>query len=236
MLENTLADGVNSALGLVLAFGPVSHSECPAEFSGPVRAAIVAALRTAYAEADALYAPERGVGDRVHAIAVYDVVSMLFERDLALFPGVHFESRGQGPQLRIGDLRVRWNKAGRGDRGESIDTSFPRGSRIAAIMALENQQLALWPDRDGDYQRPLNWIICHLGNPRDSLRAVYLAAPIGADGERVTGWRTTVAIWNADDPGAEFPEAPPLGLPEAAPLPELEIALLEEAPGVDAAR
>lgn len=212
----------------------MSGQDCPPEFTGEVRARIVASLRSAYSEADALYAPERGLGDRVHAIAVYDVVSMLFERDLISLLGVEFVSRGQGPELRIGDLRVRWNKVGRGDGEYSIGTSFPRGSRAAALMALENQQLALWPDASNGTDRALNWIVCHLGNPRDGLRAVYLAAPIEADGDRVTGWRTAVPIWNADDADAEFPSAPIPGLPEAAPLPELEIALIDEAARVDA--
>jgi hypothetical protein len=212
----------------------MTGQDCPPEFTGEVRATIVACLRSAYTEADAVYAPERGLGDRVHGIAVYDVVSMLFERDLSSVAGVNFVSRGQGPELRIGDLRVRWNKVGRGDGEYSIGTSFPRGSRAAALMVLENQQLALWPNASNDTDRALNWIVCHLGNPRDGLRAVYLAAPIEADGDRVTGWRTAIAIWNADYPDAEFPSAPTPGLPEAAPLPELEIALIEETSSVDA--
>lgn len=211
----------------------MSRADCPPEFTADLRARVVAAIQKAYGEADAVYAPDRGLGDRVHAIAVYDVLCMLFEQELATLPAVSYESRGQGPILRIGDLRVRWNKVGRGETGQTIATSFPRGSRAAVMMALENQQMTLWGDVDG--VRPLNWIICHLGNPRDGLRAVYLAAPIEADGERVTGWRSAVAIWSADDPTAEFPEAPPVGLPEAAPLPELEIALLDEAVDVDAA-
>lgn len=211
--------------------GPV----CPPEFTSTLRTRITTALQAAYAEADNVYLPDRGLGDRVHAIAVYDVLCMLLERDVAGLPGVSFESRGQGPQLRIGDLRVRWNKVGRGEAGQTIDGSFPRGSRAAVFMALENQQMTIWSDASNDDFRPLNWIICHLGNPRDGLRAIYLAAPIEADGDRVTGWRSTVAIWSADDPAAEFPVAPPVGLPEPAPLPELEIALLGEAAGADAA-
>ncbi len=213
----------------------MSRADCPPEFTAPLRTRITAALQAAYAEADTVYAPDRGLGDRVHAIAVYDVLCMLLERDATGLPGVSFESRGQGPQLRVGDLRVRWNKVGRGEAGQTIAGSFPRGSRAAVFMALENQQMTLWSDPSNDDVRPLNWIICHLGNPRDGLRAIYLAAPIEADGERVTGWRLTVAIWSADDPAAEFPVAPPVGLPEAAPLPELEIALLDEAAGADAA-
>ena len=212
----------------------MSRADCPSEFTAPLRARITAALQAAYAEADSVYAPDRGLGDRVHAIAVYDVLCLLLERDTTELPGVLFESRGLGPQLRIGDLRVRWNKVGRGDAGQTIDGSFPRGSRAAILMALENKQMTLWSDPPDDDARPLNWIICHMGNPRDGLRAIYLAAPIEADGERVTGWRSTVAIWSADDPAVEFPVAPPVGLPEAAPLPDLEIALLDEA-GADAA-
>lgn len=211
----------------------MSRADCPPEFTAPLR--ITVALQAAYTEADNVYAPDRGLGDRVHDIAVYDVLCMLLERDLLGLPGVSFESRGQGPQLRVGDLRVRWNKVGRGEAGQTIDTSFPRGSRAAVFMALENQQMTLWSEPSEDDAHPSNWIICHLGNPRDGLRAIYLAAPIQADGERVTAWRSSVAIWSADDPGAEFPAAPPIGLPEAALLPDLEISLLDDSAGADAA-
>jgi hypothetical protein len=207
----------------------MSTTPCPPEFTRDIRATIISALQTAYAEADALYAPERGVGDRVHAIAVYDVVCMLFERDLAAQPNVTFVSHGRGPELRIGDLRVRWNKVGRGTEGNGIQSSFPRGSRAAVFMAIENKQMTIWSDDGSSENAQLtNWIAAHLGNPRDGLRAVYLAAPIEVDGERVTGWHTVVPIWSADDPTAEFPVAPTVGLPEPAPLPELEIGLIDD--------
>lgn len=103
------------------------------------------------------------------------------------------------------------------------------------MMAIENQQMTLWGD-EHDGGDPRNWIICHLGNPRDGLRAIYLAAPIESDGERVTGWRIAIPIWNAEDPQAEFPTAPPLGLPKPAPLPELDVALINEVADADAAR
>jgi hypothetical protein len=62
-----------------------------------------------------------------------------------------------------------------------------------------------------------------------------LAAPIEVEGERVTGWRTATAIWSAADPLAEFPAAPPLGLPQPSDLPDLEIELLDEERDADAA-
>lgn len=212
----------------------MDERSCPPEFTFAIRRQIVAAFRAAYAEADALYLPDRGVGDRVHAITVYDVATWHFERDLAEMDGVAFVSRGSGPELRVGDLRVRWNKVGRGEPGHSIGASFPRASRTAAEMAAANRQLTLWSNADG--VRPLNWIICHLGNPRDGLRAIYLAAPIEVDGERIVGWRSATPIWNADDPAAEFPAAPPLGLPESVRLPDLEISLLDEPQSANAPR
>lgn len=94
-------------------------------------------------------------------------------------------------------------------------------------MALENQTMPLWSD-DVDLGRPLNWFICHVGNPIDGLLAVYLASPINAEGERITGWHTTIAIWSAADPGSEFPALPPPGPPEPTPLPEWDISLIDE--------
>lgn len=199
---------------------------CPVEFTADLRALLIAALRRAYDEAAILYAPQRGIGDRVHAIAVYDAATFAIEQTASDLPHVSFVSRGQGPELWVDGFRLRWNKVGRGDRGESIGSSFPRGSRTAVEMALDNKQMTLWDDV-GDVT-PTNWILCHLGNPRDGLRAVYLAAPIEADGVRVSGWRNIVPIWSADDPTAEFPDAPSIGLPEAVELPELDIALLDE--------
>lgn len=213
----------------------MTESDVPAPFSAAVRAGIVSALQHAYDEAAAIYAPDRGLGDRLHGWAVYEVVTHLFERDLARVPGVFFSWRRQGPEIQVGSLRVRWNKVGRGEAGQDIQSSFPRGSRAAAIMAIENQQMRLWADPTNDSVEPTNWIICHLGNPRDGLRAVYLAAPIEVEGERVTGWRTATAIWSAADPLAEFPVAPPLGLPQPIALPELEIELLEEDRDAEAA-
>jgi hypothetical protein len=206
----------------------MTASVLPLAFNPAVRAGIVSALHQAYDEAAAIYAPDRGLGDRLHGWTVYEVLTHLFERDLAQIPGVYFARRRQGPEIDVGALRVRWNKVGRGEAGEDIQSSFPRGSRAAAFMAIANQQMRLWADPTDDSVEPTNWIICHLGNPRDGLRAVYLAAPIEVEGERVTGWRTATAIWSAADPLTEFPDAPPLGLPQPTDLPDLEIALLDE--------
>lgn len=204
-------------------------SRCPAEFTPDVRRRIIEAARAAYAEADERYAPDLGVGDRSYGMIAYEVLTYRLRQDVASDPSVAFEWHGDGPCLRIGALRVRWNKVGRGGAGETIATSFPRPSGAAAQMALDNQQMTLWSEDPGrDRGLPSNWIICHMGNPRDGLRAVYLAAPIHADGERITGWKATIPIWSADDPLAEFPMAPEIGLPEVSPLPDLEIALIDD--------
>ena len=201
-------------------------AECPPEFTPELRAALIDGLRAAYDKANDTYAPEEGVRDRVHGITVFDVATFRFERDLQRFAAVSFESHGSGPELRVGGLRVRWNKVGQ-TNGQAIDQSFPRPSRASAEMALGNQQLPLWAD-EIDLRRPVNWFVCHVGNPIDGLLAVYLAAPLNADGERITAWQTVVPIWSAHEPDTEFPVLPPPGPPEPPPLPAWDISLVDE--------
>ena len=211
-------------------------TNCPPEFTSEVRRRIIEAIQAAYAEADERHAPGRGVGDRVYGITVYDVLTFRLMHDVASLPPVAFRWTAEGPSLWIGSLHVRWNKVGRGRVGESIRASFPRPSRTSADMAIENQQLSLWSGPSGSAPTELsNWIICHMGNPRDGLRAVYLAAPIESDGERITGWREIIPIWSADDMDSEFPAvAPAIGLPEPDDLPDFDISLLDDGKESDA--
>ncbi|HEX7948889.1 MAG TPA: hypothetical protein VF494_00965 [Candidatus Limnocylindrales bacterium] len=215
----------------------MTSPKCPAAFTAEIRRRIIDAVRAGYAAADERYAPEQGVGERSYGMIAYEVLTYRLREDVASDPSVAFEWHADGPCLRIGGIRVRWNKVGRGRAGETITTSFPRPSGAAAQMAFDNRQMTLWGDEAGsELGSPVSWIICHMGNPRDGLRAVYLAAPINADGEQIIGWRVTIPIWNADDPLAEFPTAPEIGLPEAAPLPEFEITLIDDIEDAGAAR
>lgn len=204
-------------------------TSCPSEFTPEIRRRIIDAIQSAYAEADERYAPNRGVGDRAYGIIVYDVLTFGLMHHVASLPEVAFRWTAEGPSLAIGSLHIRWNKVGRGNAGDSMHASFPRPSRSSTEMAIENQQLSLWAVASGEAPVDLaNWIICHMGNPRDGLRAVYLAAPIESDGERVTGWRDIVAIWNADDQESEFPtDAPAIGLPELNALPDFDLSLVD---------
>lgn len=210
----------------------MNHPQCPGEFTRAVRAGIIDALRGAYAEADEVYAPDRGRGDHLHALAVYHVACFQLRLNLEGLPGVFMVSRGQGPELRIGSRNVRWNKVGRCDAGDTISNSFPRSSKVAAIMAAENSQIKLFSDDmfDDPSGSPTNWIIAHLGNARDGLMAIYLAAPMETDGVRVTAWREIIPIWSATEPDTEFPSAPTPGLPELIELDDLPIELIDEAP------
>jgi hypothetical protein len=205
----------------------MANAECPSEFTPELRQAVIDALRASYETAHSTYSPDEGLGDRVFGMAVFDVLTWRFQRDLVRFPHVRFESHGHGPELRVGDLRVRWNKVGREATTSGIARSFPRPSRAAGEMALENQTLPLWAD-GADLGCPLNWFVCHVGNPIDGLQAVYLACPITADGEQITGWHSAIAIWSAADPDTEFPVLSPPGPPEATPLPAFDIALIDE--------
>ena len=209
---------------------PVASDQCPPEFTPQLREAVIDALLASYEKAISLYEPEEGIDDRIFGMAVFTGLTMRFERDIAQLLGVRFESHGSGPELRVGDLRVRWNKVGRETTASGITRTFPRPSRAAAEMALDNQTLPLWAG-DFDFGRPLNWFVCHVGNPIDGLRAVYLAAPINAEGEQITGWSRIVAIWSAYDPGNEFPVLPPPGPPEPPGLPSLpafDISLVDD--------
>ncbi len=212
-------------------------TSCPPEFTSEIRRRIIEAIETAYADADERYAPDRGVGDRAYGIIVYDVLTFRLMHGVASLPSVAFRWTTEGPSLWIGALHIRWNKVGRGRAGESIRASFPRPSRSSAEMAIENQQLSLWSVTNGEPPAELsNWIICHMGNPRDGLRAVYLAAPIESDGERITGWREVIPIWSADDLENEFPtKAPTIGLPEPGALPDFDLSLIDEEKESDAA-
>ncbi len=213
----------------------MEYTRCPEEFRGPVRAGIVRAIRAAYDEAEEVYAPDRGRGDHLHGLAVYHVASFNMRNEFEGFPGARFESRGRGPELVLGPYRLRWNKVGRGNDGESIRGSFPRSSRAAAFMARENQ-LQLFDEAEFEHDGfATNWIIAHLGNPRDHLVAVYLASPIETNGDRVTGWREIIPVWSVADPEVEFPAAPRPGLPEPIELGDFEIALRDEgAPAAEA--
>jgi hypothetical protein len=206
----------------------MDNPSCPEEFRGPVRAGIIRAFQGAYDEADETYAPDRGRGEHLHGLTVYHVASFNLRREFEGFPGVSFRSHGRGPEMSLGPYRLRWNKVGRGGDGDTIRGSFPRGSRVAAFMAEQNQ-MRMFDDASFDHDGfPSNWIIAHLGNPLDHLVAIYLASPIETDGRSVTGWRDIVPIWSAADPEVEFPAAPRPGLPEPAEIGDLDLELRDE--------
>lgn len=200
----------------------------PNELRGPVRDAIVAAIRDAYDQADETYAPDRGRGDHLHGLTVYHVATHNLRVAFEDYPGAAFLSRGRGPEIHLGPHRVRWNKVGRGGEAGGIHSRFPRGSRAAAVMADENQ-MRLFDEASFESDgMATNWIVAHLGNPIDHLVAIYLCSPIESNGRTVTGWRDVVPIWSAADPDAEFPEAPEPGLPDPVELEELRVELRDD--------
>lgn len=227
---------VNCADSLVLRYCCDDDQTVPAEITPDIRVRMIEAVQAAYAEADERYAPDRGIGDRSYGMMVYEALTFRLQQDVASNAFVAFDWQAGGPSLLIGALRLRWNKVGRGRPGETIAKSFPRPSGAALSMTLENRQMTLWGGAAvAGVGSPLRWILCHMGNPRDGLRAIYLAAPILADGDRITGWQVTIPIWSADDPLAELPNAPEIGLPEVPELPELEIGLIDEVDDAGAA-
>lgn len=206
--------------------GNMNSHRTPDEFTQSRREAFRDALLGAYADAAEVYDPDRGFNDLLHGLIVYHLAGHRLQRAFEDDPDVRFESFGRGPELRIGQRRIRWNKVGRSS-GEQIGSLFPRGSLVAAAMAEDNQQLLLWGEDRSEID-PSNWFLAHIGNPRDGLIRLYLAAPISADGREVTGWASWIPIYDAAQPLADFPEAPAPGLPEPVTFGPLEVSLIDE--------
>ena len=204
----------------------VDNSNCPTQLDASRRAVLREALLAAYSEAAEVCDPERGYNDLLHGLIVYHLTGFRLQRGFEDDPGVNYEFSGAGPELSIDGLRLRWNKVGR-SASEQIAASFPRPSLAGALMAEANQQLGLWAD-EFDATEPVNWILAHIGNPRDGLIRAYLAAPLRSDGRAITGWASWVAIYDAAQPQIDLPEAPAPGLPEPVEIEPVEISLIEE--------
>jgi hypothetical protein len=204
----------------------VDKQDCPLQFAAERRDILRAALTGAYTDAAEVCDPERGFNDLLHGLIVYHLTAFRLQNAFQDDPDAWFVSAGLGPELHIGGLRLRWNKVGSSSAGQ-IATSFPRASMAAALMAEGNQQLALWSADPGDTE-PVNWILAHVGNPREGLIRAYLAAPISADGREVTAWARWVPIYDAARPSVDLPDAPEPGLPVPVEIEPPEILLIDE--------
>jgi hypothetical protein len=204
----------------------VDKQECPQQFTPDRREILRAALSGAYADAADVCDPDRGFNDLLHGLIVYHLTAFRLQRAFEDDPEVRFESIGLGPELHVDGLRLRWNKVGRSS-AEHIGTSFPRASMAATAMAEGNQQLALWSEDTGAGD-PVNWILAHVGNPRDGLIRAYLAAPISTDGREVTAWARWIPIYDAAQPFVDLPDAPAPGLPVPVEIELPEVSLLDE--------
>jgi hypothetical protein len=198
---------------------------CPGQFSLERRDVFRFALLGAYADAGEIHDPERGFNDLIHGLIVYHLTGHRLARAFESDPDVRFARGAAGPELWVEGCRLRWNKVG-SDARQRIESSFPRSSQVAAFMAEANQQLSLW-ESDGEASEPANWILAHVGNPRDGLIRAYLAAPISSSGREVTGWARWIAIYDAAQPNVDLPEAPAPGLPEAVEIEAPEITLID---------
>ncbi len=169
------------------------------------------------------YDPDIGVDGQIFAFAVYKIVSHLFQERVDLdLPGGAVVWNGRGRELVRGGRHIRWNKVGSSER-DRIDESFPSRSRSAAVMADANVEQLTLGLRDGE---PANWILAHVGNPVDGLRALYLAAPIEVRGSQVVGWARWLAIYDVERPDEMLPGAMPVPgsiEPMPAELPDFDL-------------
>lgn len=174
------------------------------------------------------YDPDIGVDGQIFAFAVYKIASHLFQERVDVdLPGAAVVWNGRGRELVCGGRHIRWNKVGSSER-DRIDESFPSRSRSAALMADANMEQLTLGLRDGE---PANWILAHVGNPVDGLRALYLAAPIEVRGGQVAGWARWLAIYDAARPDETLPPAMPAPgrlEPMPAELPDFELRVLPD--------
>ncbi len=174
------------------------------------------------------YDPDIGVDGQIFAFAVYKIAGHLFQQRVDVeLPGAAVVWNGRGRELTRSGWHVRWNKVGSSER-DHIDHSFPSRSHSAALMADANMEQLTLGLRDG---QPKNWILAHVGNPVDGLRALYLAAPIEVRAGQVAGWARWVAIYDAARPDELLPGAMPAPgpiEPMPADLPDFELRVLPD--------
>jgi hypothetical protein len=204
----------------------VTIPDLPAAFTPSRLDTFRASLLSAYAEAGALYDPERGFTEFLCGQVVYHVATSQFDHRLLHDSGGLLTTGRHGPEIWMDGLRVRWAKVGR-NASDAIATALPRRSAAANDMAQGNDQLSLWSD-ESQPETP-NWFLAHVGNPRDGLIRLYLAAPATANGRDITGWLRWFAIYDQEQPAVEFPSAPAPGLPEREPYGPLEVTLVDDA-------
>jgi len=200
----------------------------PPEFDRGFRDAVRASVRTAYRTAERHYAPDDGADAMVHALVVYKKADREFRRMFKSGGPVAYVPTVQGPELRIGDKRLRWNKVGR-TPAEQIDESLPRRSLAVLDMARRNIQLELpfsTRDRTLINATSTDWIIAHIGTPRGGLARIYLAAPVpGTRSGQNIAWRECHAIYDAARPAEDLPMV--ADLPEAIPLDPFNLTFRE---------
>lgn len=185
-------------------------------------------MNRAYELARDHYDPDIGVDGQIFAFAVYKIASHLFQERVEVdLPGAAVVWNGRGRELVRGGRHVRWNKVGSSEH-DRIQDSFPSRSRSATLMADANLEQLTLGLHDGE---PVNWILAHVGNPVDGLRALYLAAPIEVRAGQVAGWARWFAIYDAEHPEQTLPDAMPApGQVEPLPaeLPALELRVLPD--------
>jgi hypothetical protein len=204
----------------------VDTQDWPSAFSCDRRSVFREAVLAAYEDAREVYDPDRGFNEQVFGFTVYHLIAHQLARAFEFDPSAWMISTGQGPELHLDGLRIRWNKVGRSST-QPINSSFPRPSAVSAAMGEGNKQLLLWSEAT-DTSEPPNWFLAHIGNPRDGLIRLNLAAPIGSEGREVVAWDRWISIYDSSQPLVDLPEAPAPGLPIAVPNGPLEIKLLDE--------
>jgi hypothetical protein len=212
----------------------------PSDLSRAFIDGIVEAIQLAYHETRPMFAPSKGLGSRWFGLTVAARIGPLLRDTVGWMPDVVVTETGASWETTNGRHRFRTNKLGR-DESSDIDASFPRPSAAAGRMTRENQRQLTLGLADDDavpaatrllapLPPPTRWVIGHMGSAEDGLRAVYICAPIEAEGGAIHRWREWFIAYRADgDYGKdEAPGMPDDGLPPPVDVPDYELGLGDE--------
>jgi hypothetical protein len=166
-------------------------------FDGKVRSALVDALGQAYETATELHVPARGSNERTFGYGLYEfAVHELGQVARALPEQLSIASMYPSFRLGVGDFELACHRVGR-SVWDDIYASFPNAESAAYTMVEEQ----LWLPhvvRHVGLENARRLVLAHMGNPEESLRAVYLCIPGRTQGTRIVEWAFAEALWVAD--------------------------------------
>jgi hypothetical protein len=157
-------------------------------FDGKVRSALIDALGQAYETATELHVPARGSNERTFGYGLYEYAVHELRQVARVLPEkLSIASTYPSFRLGVGDFELACHRVGR-SVWDDIYASFPNAESAAYTMVEEQ----LWLPhviRHVGLENARRLVLAHMGNPEESLRAVYLCIPGRAFAE---------ALWVAD--------------------------------------